>query len=329
MVIADQAYRFLEQAVARHDHDLFFKPGAKGWLIYGRQAAQNRLLQEVDREQGQALINYFKFNGQMDLSEHRRPQIGAWHFHQHALNLDLRLAAVADFQNRECLVIRLLHELDQAIRFVAPQRFDQLCACLPRRGLFLFAGPTGSGKTTLLYSLAHQLSQNQVILAIEDPTEINAPDVTQLQVNGLAQMDYPALLKISLRLRPDVLIIGEIRDQETALIALQAALSGHTVLATVHARSCAGIVERLLDLGVGAAALANCLTAICYQRLIPQNDSSLAVALAVLTDQRLLDLFSRPAISTTNEWEVWQNDLQQARRAGRISNAVCEKYAWG
>ena len=327
-MIADQAYDLLQQAAQRGDNDLFLKPIVMGWLIYGRQTGQSVFVMQLDLAQGQALINYFKFNAQMDLSEQRRPQIGAWHYQEQRLTLDLRLTSVADFQNRECLVIRLLYPIRADGHFINEQRFQILRGQLRQRGLFLFSGPTGSGKTTLLYQLAQQLAQSQMVLAIEDPTEINAPEITQLQVNDLAEMDYQALLKISLRLRPDILVIGEIRDAQTAAIAVQAALSGHTVLATIHARSAPGTLLRLADLGVAPATIASVVTVASYQRLVPLTDGNLAVGLDLMTAS-LIQQWVKDENHHVNQWEVWQNDLQQACEQNRITSTVYQQFACG
>jgi len=136
-------------------------------------------------------------------------------------------------------------------------------------GIIYVTGPTGSGKTTTLYMILEKLAQGQInISTIEDPVEIKQDNVLQLQVNQAIDMTYDNLIKLSLRHRPDVLIIGEIRDKETARAVIRASLTGVTVLSTIHAKSVAGVYERLLDLGVDKSELDNALQGIAYMRLI-------------------------------------------------------------
>ena len=139
---------------------------------------------------------------------------------------------------------------------------------LDYRGLYLFAGPVGSGKTTLMHELVQERFKGQQVISIEDPVEIKQDNVLQLQVNQAIDMTYDNLIKLSLRHRPDVLIIGEIRDKETARAVIRASLTGVTVLSTIHAKSVAGVYERLLDLGVDKSELDNALQGIAYMRLI-------------------------------------------------------------
>lgn len=329
MTIANEVHDLIEEGLQNHYSDLFFKPLPNGWQLLGRNIQSTTTLATFSAEQGKALLNFFKFQAQMDLSEHRRPQIGAWHYQNQNLNVDLRLACVGDYLNRESLVIRLLNQAVEKCEFINPARFQELTLLLKQRGLLLFSGPTGSGKTTLMYNLARELIKNHTILSIEDPTEIVEPGFIQLQVNEEAQMTYANLLKISLRLRPDILIIGEIRDQETADIAIQAALSGHLVLATIHARSSNGVIERLLELNINQSALLNALTASCYQRLIPvqsnNSNQSLRIALDILANDNLANTIRNPTLQMEN----WWNDLQDAQQNGAISNQTLQKFRWG
>lgn len=327
MTIANDAQQLIALGIDCQYSDLFFKPATSGWQLFGRSTAATRLIDQLSVAHAQGLINYFKFNAQMDLSEHRRPQIGAWHYQTDHGTVDLRLASVGDYLNHETLVIRLLvrQVTDGDFLFINPQRYHELQALLPQRGLFLFAGPTGSGKTTLMYHLAQELSQQQLVMTIEDPTEIVVDQFTQLQVNDAAKMSYAELLKISLRLRPDILIIGEIRDTETAEMAVQAALSGHLVLATIHARTSGGVIQRMLGLGVSKSALLNALTSCCYQRLLLTSMNQVKVILDVLLPNQLVELIEHP----TSFLSHWQTDLKEAQRHGEITEHTFDQYQFG
>lgn len=332
MTIADEVTQLLTQARMRGDQDIFFQGIAKGWLVFGRRGQQRYFITNLDLTHGRAILNYFKYQAQMDLSEQRRPQIGAWHYRTAQLELDLRLTTVGDFRHQETLVVRLLATIPTNYQFINEQRFTTLTELLAQRGLILFSGPTGSGKTTLMYYLAQKLATTQTVLTIEDPPEIVAPEFIQLQVNSQALMSYQALLQISLRLRPDVLIIGEIRDELSAQMAAQAALSGHLVLATVHARTSGGVIQRLHELQLSQATLKTCLTACCYQRLVPlqqPTDSDdfleLALQLDLLFGTTLVDAIKQPQQSLQN----WQTDLQTAQHDGLISSETFQKFQYG
>ncbi|EPC49556.1 type II secretory pathway/competence component, ATPase, partial [Lacticaseibacillus paracasei subsp. paracasei Lpp123] len=190
---------------------------------------------------GQQEINYLNYGGHECCRTSPR-SIGSLLSKESAAFL--RLSSVADFRGGESLVVRIIKGIPDAAG--ARHLLDRLLGILlQKRGMLTLAGPTGSGKTTLLYQLATRLAESRMVLSIEDPVEINQPQFLQLQVNPEADMTYPQLLKAALRHRPDVLLIGEIRDRQTAQSACEAAISGHIVLATVHARSAADTPLRL------------------------------------------------------------------------------------
>ena len=183
------------------------------------------------------------------------------------MTVSLRLSTVGDYRGYESLVIRLLHDEERELRFW----FDNLPDLRKKvnsRGLYLFSGPVGSGKTTLMHQLAQMRFGQQQVMSIEDPVEIKQENMLQLQLNETIGMTYDSLIKLSLRHRPDLLIIGEIRDQETARAVVRASLTGATVFSTIHAKSIRGVYERLLELGVSEDELRMVLQGVCYQRSI-------------------------------------------------------------
>ncbi|MDT2759789.1 competence type IV pilus ATPase ComGA [Enterococcus xiangfangensis] len=216
------------------------------------------------------LINRFKYLGQMDVSEKRKVQLGAISYPLAQGKQRLRLSAVGDYLQQESLVIRFLHQFGSSPEvYHLPEQIDLLQEYTKKRGLYLFCGPVGSGKTTLMYKLARK-NKGQVI-TIEDPVEIEEPNFLQLQVNEKIQQSYDELIKLSLRHHPDVLIIGEIRDQKTIQGAIRAALTGHCVYATLHAASLESAHARIFELGGEAALLKECLRGIIYQELLAVN----------------------------------------------------------
>jgi len=203
----------------------------------------------------------------MKVGEKRRSQLGSCDYEYDQKMASLRLSTVGDYRGHESLVIRLLHDEEQELHFWF-QDIGELGKQYRQRGLYLFAGPVGSGKTTLMHELAKSLFKGQQVMSIEDPVEIKQEEVLQLQLNEAIGMTYDSLIKLSLRHRPDLLMIGEIRDQETARAVVRASLTGVTVFSTIHAKSIPGVYERLLELGVSEEELKIVLQGVCYQRLI-------------------------------------------------------------
>jgi len=169
--------------------------------------------------------------------------------------------------SKQLNLLRLLHDEDRELRFWFEQ-LPELRKKIQASGLYLFSGPVGSGKTTLMYHLAQLKFFGQQVMSIEDPVEIKQEAMLQLQLNETIGMTYDSLIKLSLRHRPDLLIIGEIRDRETARAVVRASLTGATVFSTIHAKSVRGVYERLLELGVSEDELRMVLQGVCYQRLI-------------------------------------------------------------
>lgn len=321
-MIKDFVSELLMAAVQQRISDIYILPEKTGYQIRLRQLEAVSVWRRITAELGAQVITYLKFQANMAVSENRRPQVGALTWPGEP-PLELRFSTVGDYAGRESLVIRVIYPyhtgqmayLDQT----QPAQLDRLAA---KRGLLLFAGPTGSGKTTTMYTIASRLAATATVLTIEDPVEIKTDSFIQLQVNAAAGMSYDALLKVGLRHRPDVFIIGEIRDQLTAQAAVRAALSGHLVLSTVHAQTASGSVSRLAELGVSLAHLRQVLTASCYQRLIPRVARTPAVLLDILTDQALWQ-------TTRTTTERWRNTLEQARQQQVISLETARQFRAG
>ncbi len=259
------------------------------------------------------IITYFKYHADMAVSEHRRPQAGGLRYHN---GIDLRISTVGYFRGQETLVIRIIYPLDENYQLLFPKQWANLIKMTHKRGLILFSGPMGSGKTTTMYRLASQFSQKEVVLTIEDPVEIYQPNFIQLQVNELAGMSYQDLLRLGLRHRPGVFIIGEIRDQKTAQITVQAALSGHLVLATVHAQSAVGVIMRLRQLGIPADQLQQAITGVCYQRLARTCSGKQAVLMDQLSGERLRADLAKGQVGGVSD--DWQQLVKQAVATRKI-----------
>ena len=260
----------------------------------------------------------------MSMSEHRRPQAGTLHRFLFNSKIDLRLSTVGDYLCRESMVLRIIYRLNHNnYQLVAPLQWSQLLKLIQGQGLVLFSGPMGSGKTTTMYRLLREECSNQVVLTIEDPVEIEEPSFLQLQVNVQAQMNYQNLIKLGLRHRPQVFIIGEIRDYETAQAAIEAALSGHLVLSTIHVKSASGVVSRLKQLGIADYYIDQALLGACYQRLLPLKNDDFAV---------LFDIKEHDELLMQNENGVgseWHELLFKAVKEQKISKETFYKFEKG
>lgn len=221
-----------------------------------------------------SLVSRIKVMSRLDISERRRPQDGKINFHDYSpLPLELRVAILPTHDGLEDVVMRLLASSKPIpLRQLGlSQRDDVLIKKLAERsfGLLLACGPTGSGKTTTLHSiLAHINTDNRKIWTAEDPIEITQPGLRQLHVNPKIGVTFASAMRAFLRADPDVIMIGEIRDEETASIAIEASLTGHLVLSTLHTNSAAESVVRLLDMGMDPMNFADSLVGIVAQRLV-------------------------------------------------------------
>lgn len=276
MEIEELSDELIQYGFDHQMQDLYLLPQKDKYRYFFRRGPfyehKNSDLSYVDNEMNVRtalqLINRFKYLGQMDVSEKRKVQLGAISYPLPETNQRLRLSTVGDYLQRESLVIRFLHQFGTSPEvYHLSEQLDILRKHTKKRGLYIFCGPVGSGKTTLMYKLAREM-EGQVI-TIEDPVEIEEPDFVQLQVNEKIQQSYDELIKLSLRHHPDVLIIGEIRDEKTIQGAIRAALTGHCVFATLHAASLETAHARVFELGGEASLLKECLRGIIYQELLP------------------------------------------------------------
>jgi type II secretory ATPase GspE/PulE/Tfp pilus assembly ATPase PilB-like protein len=218
------------------------------------------------------LISRLKILGGMNIAEHR-PQDGQFTFKVKNRDVDIRVATIFTTYG-EMAVLRILNKsfttLDLSEVGFSPIGLEKFQAALKSPyGMILASGPTGSGKTTTLYaSLSHINCKERNIITIEDPVEYRLKDINQIQVNPKAGLTFASGLRSIMRHDPDVILVGEIRDAETATVAVQAALTGHLVLSSVHANDAVSVLFRLIDLGVEPYLVASSLTCVVVQRLV-------------------------------------------------------------
>jgi len=266
-MVQEIAQKIIATAKKKGAQDIYFIPKEATYELHMRIGDERCLVDSYEFNVLAAVISHFKFVAGMNVGEKRRSQLGSCDYQYDEKVSSLRLSTVGDYRGHESLVIRLLHDEEQDLHFWF-QDIGELGKQYRQRGLYLFAGPVGSGKTTLMHELAKSLFKGQQVMSIEDPVEIKQEEMLQLQLNEAIGLSYENLIKLSLRHRPDLLIIGEIRDSETARAVVRASLTGATVFSTIHAKSIRGVYERLLELGVTEEELAVVLQGVCYQRLI-------------------------------------------------------------
>lgn len=219
------------------------------------------------------LVSRIKVMANLNIAERRLPQDGRLRLAVRGRDIDLRVATSPTIHG-ETVVLRLLDRSNLALDFdqlgfAADTKADFRQALKRPHGIVLVTGPTGSGKTTTLYTALTELNTpDRKILTIEDPIEYRLAGVNQTQVNPAIGLDFAAALRSFLRQDPDVIMVGEIRDLETAQVAVQAALTGHALLSTLHTNSAAAAVTRLLDMGVEPFLITSTLTSVLAQRLV-------------------------------------------------------------
>ncbi|MBT5002982.1 MAG: type II secretion system ATPase GspE [Porticoccaceae bacterium] len=219
------------------------------------------------------LISRIKVMSKLDIAEKRLPQDGRMSIKLGGRSIDLRISTMPS-SHGERVVMRLLDKDAGKLQVddlgMPKDTSDQLDDLIRRpHGIILVTGPTGSGKTTTLYAALQQMDrQGRNIMTVEDPVEYDLPGISQTQINLRAGMTFARGLKAILRQDPDVILIGEIRDGETAEIATQSSLTGHLVLSTLHTNTAAGAITRLQDLGVDSFLLASTIRGILSQRLL-------------------------------------------------------------
>jgi general secretion pathway protein E len=228
---------------------------------------------EIKAETCKAVINSIKAVSGMDISEKRRSQDGAFIAKKDDINASFRVAS-AGVLNGEKLSIRILNQ--QASTFTLPdlgliqKQYSIIQNALKKpSGMILICGPTGSGKTTTMYAMLNEIDRyTKNVITVEDPIEAMLPETSQIEINPKADITFAKALRGILRQDPDVICVGEIRDEETAEIALRAAQTGHLVLATIHCQSNAAALIRLLDLGVSSLLLSSGLSLLISPRLV-------------------------------------------------------------
>ena len=263
----------LSDAVKRRASDIHFEPEDGFIRIRYRVDGIMRQIRSLHKNYWSAIAVRLKVISGMNIAESRAPQDGHFSLTISGHQVDFRVSSLATTHG-ENIVLRIL-DRDKAILEVdklgmSEQSIEALTLMMARpEGLILVTGPTGSGKTTTLYSMMNHLNSEAVnIMTLEDPIEFPMAMIRQTSVNSSVNLDFANGVRNMMRQDPDIILVGEIRDQETALMALQAAMTGHQVYSTLHTNSAIGAIPRLIDLGVLPSVMADNIIGIAAQRLV-------------------------------------------------------------
>ena len=281
--IAEIVSRILEFAIKSRSSDVHIEPQEKSTGV--RYRVDGILVEKltIPKNLHDALISRIKILSGLKIDEKRVPQDGRFNFKAEGEEVDLRISTLPTAWG-EKVVMRLLKKSggvptlnELGLRGRALRNLEE--AILRPHGIILICGPTGSGKTTTLYSIISKISTPKVnIVTLEDPIEYKIAGVNQVQINPVAGLTFASGLRSFLRQDPNIILVGEIRDKETADLAIQASLTGHLVFSTLHTNDASGALPRLLDMGAEPYLLASSMTAIVAQRVVRQIHSDCKVS---------------------------------------------------
>jgi type IV pilus assembly protein PilB len=262
----------LAQAIEDGASDIHFEPQEQDMIVRARIDGVTRSVATIPKPMQLGVISRLKIMGNLDIAERRAPQDGRVSIRFAGHPLDLRIA-IMPTTHGEQVVLRIMHRAvskpdlgELGMTAAAREPFER--AIRQPYGCVVVCGPTGSGKTTTLYTALHLLNDpGRVIMTIEDPVEYQIRGLNQIEISPKSGLTFARGLRTILRSDPDVLLVGEIRDEETARIAMQAGMTGHLVLTTVHAHDAASSIARLKDMGIEPGLLASSVNCVVSQRL--------------------------------------------------------------
>lgn len=265
-------YDLFDYALFYRASDIHIEPEENYGRIRFRVDGRLDEVLRITRKNYEMVVSKIKLLANMDISEHRRPQDQNLKLKAYP-SIDFRVSVIGTI-NGEKLVIRILSlgefRSNANLLGFTKESKDSISEALKNRsGMIIFSGPTGSGKSTSLYSLLEELNNEyENIITVEDPVEYNIEGINQININKKIDFTFAKALRSILRQDPDIILIGEIRDYETAQIAIRAAITGHLVLTTLHTNNALSSIIRLKDLGVENYLLSSAINAVASQRLV-------------------------------------------------------------
>jgi len=265
--------QIVADAIEVRASDIHIEPGLESVLVRYRVDGVLRVTETLPPGLKAAITSRIKIMARLDIAERRLPQDGRIKLAIRGVEIDFRVSTLPTAHG-ESIVLRILDRSQTTLDFEALGFEPETIGALRRtmrnpNGIVLVTGPTGSGKTTTLYTALKELTKPEVkVFTVEDPIEYQLNGVNQVQVQPAIGLDFPHTLRAILRQDPDIIMIGEIRDAETAKIAIQASLTGHLVFSTLHTNSAASSITRLIDMGVESYLIASTVKAVLAQRLV-------------------------------------------------------------
>jgi type IV pilus assembly protein PilB len=265
-------HSIIAAAIERGASDIHFDPSAGDMDVRYRVDGVMWDSTSIPRRMVRGAVSRIKIMAELDIAERRRPQDGRISLSLDGRVVDIRLVTLPTVEG-ESIVMRILEKTDRLLTFeemgMAEADRNRFGAAIRRsHGAVIVTGPTGSGKSTTLYSALGEIqSPEKTIITIEDPVEVRMTGMKQVQVNSKTGLDFAAGLRSMMRADPDVIMVGEIRDRETALTAIESSLTGHLILSTLHTNDAPGAVTRLIEMGIEPFLVASSVTCVVGQRL--------------------------------------------------------------
>lgn len=306
--------QILRQALERRASDIHLEPQDGKLLVKLRCDGRLAVLRQIEPPLQQLVLNRLKVMAELDITERRLPQDGHLAVCWQERQFDLRISTLPLFQG-EKMVLRILGQRERFMTLqelgFSPENLRRVETLLQvPNGIVLVCGPTGSGKTTTLYSMLAALrGSGQNIVTLEDPVEYEMRGINQVQIQEKTGLTFARGLRSVLRQDPDIIMVGEIRDLESAEIAIRLAYTGHLVLASLHTSDALGAIKRLVEMGVAPYLLASCLNGVIAQRLVRRCQHGvvkgrLAIQEVMLCDRAFRRLLSQYALFLQQEEQV-------------------------
>ncbi|TRZ76458.1 MAG: type II/IV secretion system protein [Deltaproteobacteria bacterium] len=283
--------KIISEAIAARASDVHIEPWEKLSQVRYRIDGMLRVVHTYEKKLHDGVVSKIKILSGLDITKKYLPQDGSTHISSGNKEVDLRISTLPAIHG-EKIVLRLLDKSANLMPLEDLAMSDSLRNALIEifkrpQGMLIVTGPTGSGKTTTLYACLNQLrSESTNIVTIEDPVEYKVEGITQVQINDAVGRTFASVLRAVLRQDPDIIKVGEIRDKETAEIAMRASLTGHFVLTTLHTNSTIATIPRLIDIGIPTYLISSAITAILAQRLVRKICENCKVELEVSDEMR-------------------------------------------
>ncbi|PKI15550.1 competence protein ComGA [Staphylococcus shinii] len=315
----------IEKAINSNASDIHFIPADKEVLIKFRIGDELKSIETLQLNNYLKLLTYMKYQAGLDVSKHNTAQSGRYIYKLKQIYF-LRISTLPLSLGNESCVIRIIPQYFQ--KHKNNQNITHLYNLMNKKqGLILLSGPTGSGKSTLMYHMLMYAKEhlNLNIITIEEPVEQLINGITQISLNEKAGINYEDSFKAILRCDPDIILIGEIRDANVAKYVIQASLSGHLVLSTIHASNCKGVILRLLEMGITVQQLIQSIVSILNQRLITTNENKRELVYEQITKADIYHFFKN-SYTLPEGFHNLSYKLNKMSKEGMICETSMERY---